>query len=137
MQPATVSVENDKNGVSETSGIFQTLHGFDVSVVSGGVDVDVDEVVGDNLAHYRVFCCKIGKTQTPGTPVAAHLAEHIATAFLCQSSSLLDLLHGIEAFVIYLHLSLSERDSHRKGKKKKEFLLLILKKDLVFYVILD
>ncbi len=101
MQPAAVSVENDKNGVSETSGIFQTLHGFDVSVVSGGVDVDVDEVVGDNLAHHRVFCCKIGKTQTPGTPVAAHLAEHVFVFLACPSDGFVDLRHSVDTLVVH------------------------------------
>ena len=73
VQTVTFGIKDNENGVTETSGILQTFHGFDVFVAFGGIDVNVDKVVSDNLVHYRVLCCEISKAQAPGTPVATHL----------------------------------------------------------------
>ena len=64
------------------------------------VHVDIYETVVDEVGDGGVVADEVGKLQTPGTPVAAHLADNVFPFFLCLVQSLVNLHEGIDAVVI-------------------------------------
>ena len=85
MQHLAIGVKHNEYRETETCRIVKTLHQTDISLCRFFasslawivVDVQVDEVVVNHLVDSLVFLGKIGKSQTPWTPVAAYLANYI------------------------------------------------------------
>ena len=110
MKHLAVGIEHDEDREAETSAIVQSLHqgsgllgflgrGRFARVVA---HMDVLEVVGDELADSFIFGDEISKAQAPGTPVAAHLTDDELAVGLGLEDGLIDLLKGVDLFVIYL-----------------------------------
>ena len=117
MDGLSLTVEHDEGGVAEAAGITEEAHGFLVFVALGVVDMDIDEVLLDEGSYDAVLFCEVGETEAPRAPVAAHLAQHVPIGFFSQCGGFLDLLHGVEPFVIHIHLGLTYEGNSRKGKK--------------------
>ena len=65
------------------------------------IGVDIDKVLFDDAVDGAVGCDEIGKTQAPGAPVAAHLADDKLAFLLSLQDSLVNLLQRINLLVIH------------------------------------
>lgn len=120
MDGVAFGVEDDENGVAETAGVAEVLHGFGVFVGLGVVDVDVYVVLLDDGRHDAAGVGKLSETHTPRAPVAAHLTEDVSVGLLREGDGLVDLLHGIAAFVVDLFLRLQPCGSQEEQAKKRQ-----------------
>ena len=85
--------------------------------------MDKLEVVADHLAHLLVLLHEVSEAQTPRTPVAANLTDHILAVRLSLNESIVNLFHRIDGLVIHLLkrlLCVRHSHSHRKENSYDE-----------------
>ena len=110
MKDFSLTIEDDKDGETETGGIVEALkHGLRLSSLLGIlrlagiiVHMDIYEVLVDDLTDGGIFGDEVGKAKAPRTPVASHLTDHKLATTLGLSQSLINLCHGIDLLVIDL-----------------------------------
>ena len=110
MHHLALFIQHDEHGEAEATAVVQSLHQcsgllfFLCSARSAGVVVHMDilEVLVDDTADGGVVRDEISKAQAPGTPVAAYLTDDELAVGLGLEDGLVNLLKGVDIFVIYL-----------------------------------
>lgn len=110
MQDLPLAVEHHKNGEAETGGIVQPGHhlirqlSLLCTLFLPGIIIhmNIDKVIVNHLADGGIVGDEVCKAQAPGTPVAAYLTDDELAIGLGLEDGLVDLLKGIDIFVINL-----------------------------------
>ena len=105
MDDLSLFVEDNQHGETKSPGVVQSFHqGLShlPGLVGVVVGMDIDEILLDNGIDGTVIGDEVGKTQAPGAPVAAHLADDELALGPCLNQCLVNLLEGVNLLVIDL-----------------------------------